>query len=177
MGPSTDKNNEHKEAQLDGQGPHNQHACAQRVHMQGLSLRKHRHNSKDHKEASPEAGRPLHGHSAHFVCHATQQPEPALGKQVCAQQRRRRGGRRGNTRRPAHKVSYEVHMAVALHKDLTEIKEAPPEMCMKTDVKEAHSTRRIMKDTDCAKAQGVWRTMVRTSHGILGKTAHKHWCK
>ena len=37
VGPSTDKNNEHKEARLDGQRPQNQRTRAQRARMQGQS--------------------------------------------------------------------------------------------------------------------------------------------
>ena len=75
VGPSMDKNSERKEAHLDGQHPRNQRAYAQCVHMQGPSSRKHRRDSRDHKEASAAAGQPPHRHSAHFMCHVTQRPE------------------------------------------------------------------------------------------------------
>lgn len=175
VGPSTDKNSEPKEARSDDQRQRNQRACAQRARLQGQSSRNHRLDSKDRKEASAEAGQPPHGHSAHFTCHATQRPERALGKEARAQQRRRRGGRRGDTRRAAHKAAYEASMAVTPGKDLIPRKEAPPKTRMKTDVKETHGARRIMKDTKGAKAQDARRAAVRALHNILRRAAFRLW--
>jgi hypothetical protein len=58
-------------------------------------------------------------------------------------------------------------MTVTPGKDLTPRKEAPPKTRMKTDVKEAHGARRIMKDTEGAKAQEARRAAVRALHNIL----------
>ena len=41
--------------------------------------------------------------------------------------------------------------------------------------KEAHSTQRIMKDADCAKAQEARRAAVKTSQDILKRTAFRLW--
>ena len=87
-----DKNSEPKEVCSDDQHQCNQCACTQHMCLQGQSLRNHCLNSKDCKEVSAEVGQPLHGHSAHFTCHATQWPEQVLGKEVQAQQRRHHGG-------------------------------------------------------------------------------------
>ena len=66
-------------------------------------------------------------------------------------------------------------MAVTPGKDLTPRKEAPPKTRMKTDVKEAHGARRIMKDTEGAKAQEVRRAAVRAPHDILRRAAFRRW--
>lgn len=159
VGPSTDKNNERKEARSDGQRPRNQRAYTQRARMQGPSSRKHRHDSGDRKEASAEAGQPPHGHSAHFTCHATQRPERALGKEARAQRRRRRGGRRGDTRRAAHKAAYEAHTG----KDLTRHKEAPH-----TKIKEASPTETDVLYFNTAPG-GILEFKVDGSDKVLGR--------
>ena len=66
-------------------------------------------------------------------------------------------------------------MAVTPGKDLTPRKEAPPKTRMKTDVKEAHGARRIMKDTEGAKAQEARRAAVRALHNILRRAAFRLW--
>ena len=48
---------------------------------------------------------------------------------------------------------------------------------MKTDVKEAHSAQRIMKDTEGAKAQEAQCAAVRALHNILRQAAFRLWCK
>ena len=50
-------------------------------------------------------------------------------------------------------------------------------MRMKTDVKEAHGARRIMKDADGAKAQEVRYAAVRTLRNILRRAAFRLWCE
>ena len=45
-------------------------------------------------------------------------------------------------------------------------KKAPPNTYMKMDMKEAHSTQCIMKDTDSTKAQKAQHAAVRTLHNI-----------
>ena len=64
-------------------------------------------------------------------------------------------------------------MAVTPGKDLTPRKEAPPKTRMKTDVKEAHGARRIMKDTEGARAQEERRAAVRALHNILRGSAFR----
>ena len=46
---------------------------------------------------------------------------------------------------------------------------------MKTDVKEAHSAQRIMKDTEGAKAQEAQCAAVRALHNILRQAAFRLW--
>ena len=126
-----DKNSELKEARLiDDQCQRNQRTCAQRARLQGQSLRKHRLDSRDRKEAPAGAGQPLHGHWAHFMCLGMQRPEWALGKEARAHRGKHCGGRRGDTRRAAHKAAYKARSAV---KDPTLHKEAPH-----TQIKEVH---------------------------------------
>ena len=66
-------------------------------------------------------------------------------------------------------------MAVTLGKDLTPRKEVPPKMRMKTDMKEAHGARCIMKDTEGAKAQEAQHAVARALHNILRRATFRLW--